>query len=110
MLHEAATLGNLELIKFLLDNGADINSVNYPKQTEMHFVGDYGHDEIVEFFIGKQMDVNAKNHIGQTVLHELATNGKIEVNKLLMKNEVHLTTETNAEILQIAVQNNQSQI
>lgn len=67
-LHEAAINGNLEVIKLLIDSGADIFNTNVFNNTAMHLLGYYGHTKIVEYFIDLVDPLNLQNHYGGFVL------------------------------------------
>ena len=62
-IHEAASEGNIEVVKQHLAAGADVNvkKENYLGGTPLHQAADNGHKEIVELLTTKDADVNAKD-------------------------------------------------
>jgi ankyrin repeat protein len=47
-LHEASANGNVELVKLLIDNGADVNARSDDGKTPLDFAVEYKRDEIVD--------------------------------------------------------------
>jgi ankyrin repeat protein/serine/threonine protein kinase len=83
---EASEKGDVEKVKELLKEGANINAKNKFGYTPLHVVADRGHIEIVKLLIEHGADVNAKDNIfGHTPLHKAAYNGHIEIVKLLIE-------------------------
>jgi ankyrin repeat protein len=75
-LHNASINNHLEVVKFLLEQGADVNTIGmYPhrssrstsyistvgdnNQTALHMASAYNHIEVVKFLVEKGADVNA---------------------------------------------------
>ena len=75
----------LEVVKFLLDNGAYPQAED-PKSgdTLMHYAALHGYYKIVKTLIGRGGDVDAKNSEGFTPLHEAARTGQADVVNLLL--------------------------
>jgi ankyrin repeat protein len=68
-LHHAARFGFVEVARWLLDNGADVNARAYNQFTPLHFARD---PEIVKLLLKYKADVNAKS-LGRTALEEAAS-------------------------------------
>ena len=60
--------GNLSLVKFAIENGADIDTRNGDDRTLMMIASKEGNFEIVKYLIEKGADVNIKNYEGKTAL------------------------------------------
>lgn len=61
--------GNLELVNFLLEQGADLSLVDSEGRTALHFAALGGHLETVSLLVNSSCaDVNAKSVTGQTPL------------------------------------------
>ena len=78
-LHESATLGNIELTKFLLENGAveSINAQDFAGETPLHGAVRNRYDELVKIL---RQEYNANHTIRNTVGESpfsLALNQKI---------------------------------
>ena len=79
MLHGAAHGGHLEVVNFLIDNGANISTVNGVHLTALQIAAEKGHAEVVKtlYEAGAVPD--------QTALHHAAANNKLEVVKYLLQ-------------------------
>jgi len=72
----AAEEGKLDVVKYLLDNGADINEVGIEHPTDerykedmgsaLHKAVDGGHEDVVRFLLDKGADVSLKDPLGRT--------------------------------------------
>ena len=79
MLHAAAHGGHVEIVNFLLDNGAFISTVDGVNLTALPIAAENGHLEVVKALY------NAGAAADQTSLHHAAANGRLEVVKYLLK-------------------------
>ena len=79
MLHAAAHGGHLEVINFLIDNGANISTVNGVKLTALQIAAEKGHVEVVKTLC------EAGAVPDQIALHHAAANNKLEVVKYLLQ-------------------------
>lgn len=67
LLMVASALGRIELVRFLLEKGADINAQDkYGDTALMDAASD--HPEVVELLLEKGADVNIRNKLGKTAL------------------------------------------
>lgn len=79
--------GDTEIVKFLIESGADINiKTEKTNFTLLHIAGIYGRKDICIILIKKGLDVNAKDFKGMTPLIAASYFGHYEVAKLLIKN------------------------
>lgn len=68
-LHSASFGGHLEVVRFLLQKGAEIDAVNGGGFTPLHLATFAGHREVVEFLLDQGANINALNEkMGATVL------------------------------------------
>lgn len=79
MLHAAAHAGHLEVVNFLLDNGAFTSTVNDVNLTALQIAAENGHLRVVKalYEAGAVAD--------QTALHHAASNDRLEVVKYLLQ-------------------------
>ncbi|XP_044764467.1 ankyrin-3-like [Coccinella septempunctata] len=75
-LHEATKAGRLDIIKTLLDNGADVEARDEAGQTPLHWaVRFHSSMDLVKTLVESGADVNSKDEYGCTPLHILCTKG-----------------------------------
>lgn len=61
-LHKAADLGDVEMVQFLLSNGALFAAQNNAKMTPLHLAANRGHTSIVQLLVLAGTDVNVMCH------------------------------------------------
>ena len=85
-IHEAATKGNIEVVKQHLAAGTNVNgsSTKLGGFTPLHFAAGLGRKEIAEILTAEGADVNAKGDEGMTPLHHVARSGHKEIFELLI--------------------------
>lgn len=88
---EAVKSGNLELVKELLDNGADVTSNNQIK-TILQYVFDTYNWNMFLLLVEHGADVNEKNIYGETILHLI-----IKMNQNLSCRFVKYGVDVNSE-------------
>lgn len=81
-LHYAVDSKSLEIVAFVLDNGADVNEANNKGQTVLHKLAYSGDSNISPLFL-KQL--GKANNKGQTVLYKSAYPGNANITPLLLK-------------------------
>ncbi|MFL5330029.1 MAG: ankyrin repeat domain-containing protein [Gemmataceae bacterium] len=90
-LHRAVMLDRREIVKLMLDNGADPNirsqekGVGYDEETALLEGAFWGRLEIAEMLLNRGANVNAKAAEGVVPLHEASRMGHIELARLLLK-------------------------
>jgi ankyrin repeat protein len=93
-IHTAATLGNIETVKQLIANGADVNAKGgVTGGTPLLIAVTLGHKEIAEQLIANGADVNAKDPRGTTPLHGAALRGHKEIAELLIAKGVDVNAK-----------------
>ena len=112
LLHRAARIGSVILVRFLISKGADVNAktktgetplafatvegnvyvaqslvvrgANVNEKGLLHSAARSGKIALVKFFVSKGHDVNAKDSFGNTPLHEAAFGGNVRIVKFLI--------------------------
>ena len=84
-LHQAASLGHIQLVNALLENGANVNLTNNYGDTPLHQAASLGHTEVVSTLIEYSADVNLANNEGQTPLSWAAYPGYTEIVRALLE-------------------------
>ncbi len=85
-LHTAARLGDLAIVKSLIEEMADINAKDTSGQTSLHYAAEYGRKDIAELLIANGANVNAKDKDGNTPGHvALGKNNRSTLELLIAK-------------------------
>ena len=84
LLHWAAAGGHLEIVRFLLENGADVEARSRDGFTPLHSVAQEDHADVLELLIQKGSNVNTPNvnDNGNTTLHYAACWGAVNSAKV----------------------------
>ncbi|WP_264735341.1 ankyrin repeat domain-containing protein [Wolbachia endosymbiont (group A) of Rhinocyllus conicus] len=86
-LHWAAFKDRLEIARFLIKKGADINAADkgpYGKKP-IHVAAENNSKDIIELFLSKGVGINDTDKQGYTPLHYAAWRGRLEVAKFLIE-------------------------
>jgi ankyrin repeat protein/L-ascorbate metabolism protein UlaG (beta-lactamase superfamily) len=94
-LHFAAEGGSVEVIRFLLDRGADVNAPNVANETPLHYATGWCHLEAVRLLLERKADVSIATNEGDTPLHYLRFVGLREVAELLLENGADINARNN---------------
>lgn len=84
-LQRASAQGHLEIIQYLVTNGANVNTKNKYGYTALMEAAKSGSLEIVKFLVEKGADVDAKDRYSATALIRAAGQGHLEVVSFLVK-------------------------
>ncbi|MCP9262962.1 Poly [ADP-ribose] polymerase [Dirofilaria immitis] len=83
-LHFAAGYNRIEVLKYLLEKGANVEAKDTGWLVPLHNACAYGHLVVAELLIKHGANLNAADKWGYTPLHETALKGKFDVCKLLL--------------------------
>jgi ankyrin repeat protein len=91
------SFGNLEVVKFLLDKGADINAVskNQFSASPLQGAAAFHKIDLARFLIDRGANVNCCAAEGEGPLHEAAGSGQIELAKLLLDHGANINARDN---------------
>ena len=85
-IHEASSGGDIDMVKQLLDAGADVNAKDdLTEMTPLFDAVSSGKKEVAALLIDKGADVNGKIAMGFTSLHNAAGSGRYEIVELLIE-------------------------
>jgi len=93
-LHEVAANGDLEQVKFLIRNGADVNAKYGNGATPLHIAIMNGKIETAHLLIEKGADVNAMARNANTPLHVAALKGDMKTANLLISKGADVNAKT----------------
>ena len=87
-LHKAVAKGDTEIIKYLIDNEAELNAQDVVGRTPLYDAAVKGNIKIAKMLIEKEVKVNTKtkNDFSDSPLHAASFNGHTEVAKFLIEN------------------------
>ena len=77
--------GCTEIVKYLVERGADYNCKDNNNVTPLYFAAYKGHIEIVKYLVERGADVNCKDNNNDTPLYVAAANGHTEIVKYLIR-------------------------
>ncbi len=112
-LHMAVNNNNIEIVKLLLDNGADVNAKDVEENTPLHIASEKGYTKVVNQLLTNKksknkININEKDNDWNTPLHMAANNNKIGIVKLLLDNGADVNAKDVLGIIPLcdAVNNN----
>ena len=85
-LHWACRGVYFEVIKYLVDKGADVNAKDNSGTAPLHSLAVRGHLEAIELLLKKGADVNIGDMTGNTPIHWASRRGHFEIVKMLLEN------------------------
>ena len=91
----AASRGEIELIKEILDKGADINEKNKHGKTALMLAAGNGRMEATNLLLERNAIIDAQEVDGMTALMMAASDGKTETVKLLVDNGANVNITNN---------------
>ena len=94
-LHWACRGVHLEILKYLVEKGADVNAEDSNKVVPLHSLGTRNSTEGIEILIAKGADVDARDYGGDTALHHSAMNDSAEAVDILIKKGADIESRDN---------------
>jgi ankyrin repeat protein len=117
LLHISSSRGHVEVVKFLLNKGANPNLIDDNGQTPLHLSAFKGNLEAVKYLLSKGADANLMDKDGLTALHAAFKYEKIAIVEYLLEYGVYDTNlhfsnaqitehfKMNKQLLKIGVEN-----
>jgi ankyrin repeat protein len=84
-LNMASYVGKTDIVKYLLEKGADINTKDREGSTPLQNAAAKGHFDIVKLLVEKGSDVNYKDDNGVTPIHFGCMSGNVDLVKYLVE-------------------------
>jgi ankyrin repeat protein len=108
----AASHGDMEIVRLLVDGGADVDPVDGRGFTPLIYSAERGHTELARYLLSKGALANRHTRDGRTALHFAAENGNAEiVSALLAKGaQPSQTFDKVQPVLQSAVLNGHDKV
>jgi beta-lactamase regulating signal transducer with metallopeptidase domain len=93
-LHEAAAIGDIDQVKFLISKGVDVNVMdNRLNGTPLHLAVHRNQMQVINLLIANGANVNAKNKLGRSSLHTAIDKGRTEIAELLRKHGARIESD-----------------
>jgi ankyrin repeat protein len=92
---QTAMKEQVEIVKFLVAEGADIHAKDNEGNTTLYDAFGSGNLDVVKFLVSKGVDVNAKDEYGGTPLHIAVAVDNLEVVKFLISKGANVNAKTN---------------
>ena len=93
-LHYAAEKGDLAVVQFLVEHGADIKAQdNVLSRSAIHFAAENGHLDCIKFLTEKGADLLDRDSYGASALHYAARKNRLDVIKYLVDKKVDYTAK-----------------
>ena len=111
-LHAAISGGDSEMVRILVDGGADVDSTDIFGEPALHAAIDGGNREMVRILVEAGADVDAKNSFGDPTLHTAISGGESALVLILVEAgaDVRATNAFGDSALSRAVQEGNSEI
>ena len=93
----ALGVGDLDIVKLLLQNGADINNQDSKGISVLHAAIQGGNVEQVKLLVEEGADIKAKDHFGMNIYHYALYHPSIEMLNLLYKYNKNIDEPDNKE-------------
>lgn len=88
----AASVGDVEAMQLLLENGADVNSSGYDQRTALHWASERGKETAVKLLVDRGADIEAETYRWTASLLA-AKNGHLDIMKLLVENGANVQAD-----------------
>jgi ankyrin repeat protein len=92
-LHEAAVDGKTQIVKLLLDHGADVNARGGPYGSALHAASSKGHEQIVKLLLDKGANINARDGHYGSALQGASFEGHEQLVKLLLDKGTNINAQ-----------------
>ncbi|OYY20685.1 MAG: hypothetical protein B7Y67_04795 [Polynucleobacter sp. 35-46-11] len=83
-IHYAATNGHLQIVQFLMANGAMINALSPSETTPLMMAIGSGNDDLIKYLLDNGADLRMRNHEGYTAIDVAQMFGKDDIRDGLM--------------------------
>ena len=94
VLHYAAARGDTDVVRFLVEHGADIKAQDLVlSRSAIHFAAENGNIDCIKYLAENGVDLQDRDNYGATALHYAARNNNIEAIKFLVGKKVDYTAK-----------------
>ncbi|KAL2009325.1 hypothetical protein VTN00DRAFT_7519 [Thermoascus crustaceus] len=107
----ASRNGRTDVVKILIDRGADVAAEGPDRQTALHLAVENGHRETINLLVEASANLSARNKHGQTPLHIAALAGYTDIESLALKGaDLEVRQKDGQTILHLAAIHNSEEV
>jgi ankyrin repeat protein len=92
-LHRAVHTGNVDMVKFLVSRGADVNVKDNYGQTPVQIAAQLDDAEIIIHLVSNGAEINIKNSIGKTPLHDAVAHDQFQIVNYLISQDAEINAK-----------------
>ena len=98
LLHKAVIIGNIDLVKLLVENGADLDielqrvNSNHMRLTPILYAVIQNKKNIVSYLINKGVDVDKKLNSNTTILHHASAHNHVDLVQLIISKDADINS------------------
>ena len=74
----AASAGHVAICRYLLDNGAAVNSVTDQGRSALLYACSKNHDDVAKLLLDRHADINLQDKFGSSPLHRASSCGRVK--------------------------------
>ena len=110
-LHLASKKGHIEIVKLLIDNGAELEARMTDGTTPLHLASLHNQLPVVELLLAKGVNINVEKESGRTPLYSACEKNNVEIVNALLKKGAnpniirHIPQKYNDSPLRLAIRN-----
>ncbi|KAK6827461.1 serine/threonine-protein kinase ripk4 [Apiospora arundinis] len=93
-LHVAARVGELELVRFLINDGAEVNVQATKRKTPLHDAVYFGQLEITKYLVNHGADIDAQTTQGKTPLYYAIRSMELEIAEYLVNHGADINVQS----------------
>lgn len=83
----ACSAGHIEIVKLLIEKGANVRVTNNNGQTPLHYAASRNRLDVAQVLLEANSEVNPRDNMGSTPMHRAASRGHIDMVKLLLSSK-----------------------
>ena len=95
LLNVAVQEGKIEIVKYLVSEGAGVNHQDSSEETPLIIAIKEGKLDLIIYFLSQGADVNVIVYFNETPLHKAVDKGEVEIVKLIVSHGADLNVKNN---------------
>lgn len=107
---KASEVGNIDIVKFLVEHGAEVNIKDPWDTTPIYAACRERNLEVVKYLIEEGANINKKINSGWTPLHTAVYNGDFQIVKLLLEKGAYTDVYSGGPIIHLSIKSTHTEI